>query len=131
MNVEKFKDMLLEEKNSEFIKAVEAGNLEAVNALIELGVNVNINRGFPIRYATVMGDLEMIRTLIKAGADAHVALICVAENNNKKVCKALIEADINIAVRDYEALHVAINNRNWAVLVLMLQKIIRTDIWYF
>ena len=87
--------------------AVRADDLEAVNALIDAGADLNIQDsggGTPLSFAAVVGYTDIARALIDAGADLNIqdnsgqtALHYAAEGSTD-IARALIDtgADLNI-----------------------------------
>jgi hypothetical protein len=64
-----------EARNEEFFAAAKKGDVAAVKALLDKGVDVNARTRYgatAISYAADKGNLEVIRVLIEAGADVNV-----------------------------------------------------------
>ena len=98
------------DKETQLLKAVEAGDLEQVKTVIEESVNVNCQdeRGrSPLMIATQQNNLEMAKLLIDAGGDVNqrdnmllTPWICAAANGFHKILKAgAPKADITLVNR--------------------------------
>jgi ankyrin repeat protein len=59
------------DKNAELIDAVGKHDVEKAMALLESGANVNALHGGPLGFASVRGDLKMMKLLLRKGADPN------------------------------------------------------------
>jgi ankyrin repeat protein len=87
--------------------AAQAGRLDVVSALIDLGADVDIQDRTclnPFLWGCIAGDLELVRLMISAGADIErttrfggVGITPAAEKGHVEVVRELIETtDINV-----------------------------------
>jgi ankyrin repeat protein len=104
--------------NEQLIYAVNNGNIDAVNLLLEKGADVNVNAIFQYDVHTVLtiavynGRMEIVKALLEKGADVNAisryhgntALIKAANNGRMEIVKALLEkgADVNSINRSGE-----------------------------
>lgn len=70
--------------------AVIRGRPSLVYYLIESGIDVNPNDGYPLRMATHHRQMEILEALLVSGARAGITL-CLHASNSKKV-KALLKS---------------------------------------
>ena len=57
--------------NNELIWASGNGHIEVVRELIRAGANVHARDDYALRYASKYGHIEVVRELLRAGADVH------------------------------------------------------------
>lgn len=89
-----------------FTSAVAAGNLEAAEALLDAGAKIEegAHTITPLQFAATSGNVEMIRFLIKRGADVNygaksggqTALLSAIYAAKPEAVKALIELKANV-----------------------------------
>ena len=109
------------------MKAVKDNDVALVSELIEQGVNVNeldANQDAPLIIAAYKGYIEIVKSLLEAGADVSVvdpgmkatALHAAAYAGNAEAAKLLIEYEIDIdkqgPYNGYTALHDAVWQNN-------------------
>lgn len=105
-----------------FFKALEQGNYEIIELLLQNGMDVNkkdLNGDTPLLYAISMDDLKLVKLLIKYKADVNVVndfiitispLVVAVSLNKIEIVKLLIEngadmnfqAKFNFKSRDYD-----------------------------
>ena len=115
-------------------QASEVGDVDAVRALLATGVSPNgfdENGQTPLLIASLEGRVEVIRALLRAGADANLGdesefrtpLMHAAIAGHADIAKLLLDfgADPN-ATDDYgdTALHRAVGRRNLEIMILLL-----------
>jgi uncharacterized protein len=93
-----------------FFKYVKTGNREAVGAVIQGGIDVNMKdkEGYSaLLIATENGDIDMVKLLLEKGADVnatdidgYTSLMYVAYNGNLEIAKLLLEHGADIYARD-------------------------------
>jgi ankyrin repeat protein len=109
------------------MKAVKNNDIALVRELVNQGINVNeldVNRDVPLIIAAYKGYTEIVKLLLKAGADVSVvdpgmkatALHAAAYAGNAEVAKLLIEYKIDVnkqgPYNGYTALHDAVWQNN-------------------
>lgn len=91
----------------EIVKVATYGDLESLELLISKGVDVNVDMGRPLREASRRGNIEIITSLINAGANVNpptlsgsyeTPLIAATEKGNIEVVKFLIQSGANLNV---------------------------------
>jgi ankyrin repeat protein len=99
-----------ESNNNKLLNAIKRRDVGAVRGLLAAGVDLEPASGpndvtKPLAYAAAYGNLEIVKLLVKAGADLNgrvaygdVALIKAAEHSNDDILEYLIEqgADVNV-----------------------------------
>jgi ankyrin repeat protein len=80
-----------------FFGACRIGDLKAVKKYIEEGIDVTSEDDKAIILASKNGHLEVVRLLIKNGADCNYAILLASENGHVEIVRLLIEngADCN------------------------------------
>ena len=128
-----------EDVNFEFesglLNAALNGNNEAVQFLLDLGVNVDCTNEqgcTALMLATECGHEPIVQTLISGGANVNIqdsyvwtTLMLASENGNFQVTKLLLnkEADVNISNnKGFTALMLASQNGHFQVAELLLNK---------
>lgn len=91
------------------IHAIESSNMPALLQAIEDGAYVNIHNAAgwtPLIFATAMGDLEAVQTLLRKGAepdrqenDGWTALMFAASSGNSQLVTTLLQAGASPGVR--------------------------------
>ena len=120
---------------SGLLNAAWIGNNEAVQFLLDLGVNVdctNEQGSTALMLATECGYEPVVQTLISGGANVNIqdsygctALMLASENGHFQVTKLLLneEADVNISNNEgFTALMLASQNGHFQVTKLLLSK---------
>ena len=120
---------------SGLLNAALNGNNEAVQFLLDLGVNVdctNEQGSTALMLATECGHEPVVQTLISGGANVNMhdsygwtALMFVSENGHFQVTKLLLDkqADVNISNnKGFTALMLASQNGHFQVTELLLNK---------
>ena len=112
------------DKEVELINAVSSGNTQAVQALLESGVDVNLRDDTDtgktmLMLAASKGHEDLALSLIKAGADIHAkeqngitALMCAAMRGQKNILAELIKAGADVNAyeqKGFTALQFALN----------------------
>jgi uncharacterized protein len=96
--------------NDKLLTAIRQKDIEAVRRIVATGIDLNPKSGLhevnkPLAYAAAYGNLEIVKLLVKAGADLNgqvaygdVALIKADEHGNVDILEYLIEqgADVNV-----------------------------------
>lgn len=112
--------------------AVKSGNLKEVESAIASGVDVNSRDGerhTPLMLAAEKGHLDIVRALIKAGADLDAAaekkgatpLLRALWNNHIEAAKVLLEAGADVHAQDDRALSSAASLGNDDIVRLLLK----------
>ncbi|MBP0027711.1 ankyrin repeat domain-containing protein [Roseofilum sp. Guam] len=113
----------------DFLKAIESGDLSRVEYYISVGVDVNspphLDIMPPLGYAIAYGYTDIVKTLLKAGAEVHdffiaqlphlPSIVEVANQEVYDILTLLIEAgiDINFPLEEEDTLlHKAIEDRD-------------------
>lgn len=96
-----------------------SNNVEAINKLLDLGVNINASEAngiTPLMYASYHGNLEAVRVLLKSGANINAkdsrgwtALMYAAQFGKLKIVEELL---LNQRINVHEK-----NTRNWTALI--------------
>ena len=96
--------------DEDLIKAANNNDIEALNALIRSGANVNARGDFlssPLLVASQSGNVECAKALIEAGADVNMEcylgctpLIWAADNGHTGIVKLLLENGADIEASD-------------------------------
>ena len=132
--------VLMEDENENFtfdsalLESSQSGNNEAVQYLLELGVNINYSNSegkTALMLASDAGHEEVVQTLVLGGANVQnskngrTALIQASSNGHYQVVEILLKkgADPNIHDNDgWTALIVASDNDHQQVVELLLEK---------
>ena len=132
--------VLMEDENENFtfdsalLESSQSGNNEAVQYLLELGVNINYSNSegkTALMLACKAGHEEVVQTLVLGGANVQnskngrTALIQASKNGHYQVVEILLKkgADPNIHDNDgWTALIVASDNDHQQVVELLLEK---------
>ena len=81
--------------NRKFCNACSDGHIEKVKEMLRGYCKVDCWDGTPIWYASLNGHLEIVRLLLKHGADPIIddnfAILCAYEHNRKEVVKLLLQ----------------------------------------
>jgi ankyrin repeat protein len=115
-------------RKSQFFKSIKAGNVAAVKTLLAEGMNPNtfkLLHDSPLNEACGLGNLEMAKVLIEAGADIHNgALNQATQRGHVELIKFLIQlgADPNKLVAGLTSLHVAAMFKQLESLDVLLQS---------
>jgi len=84
----------------------EQGLTWLVKDAIEEGVDIDYNRGLALRWACVLGNVEMVKMLIESGANIHIwdetALELACKYKNIETAKLLLDAGANVNIRAME-----------------------------
>ena len=125
-----FKDI-----NEALIKAVDAGYLDIIVALLDKGADVDARDSLgetALQKAVKLGHDKIIRILIDRGADINVqdrfgetAILKCAKNGKKKIATLLLERGANVNVKNVEnetALIKAVENGYDKIVALLLNN---------
>ena len=119
-------------------EAIGRNNIEAVNLLLEQGVDVNtINniKQTPLLIATMLNNTELAKLLLEKGANKTInftdsfclsPILFATSHNNKELLQCLIDngADVNIHGPFYQTpLFIAIQNKNEEIINIISNEI--------
>ena len=112
LNIDAYANARDSQEETPLFKAIRAGNLTAVNILLEKDADINAqnNHGWtPLMLATRYGTDEMVKALITAGAGAKIdamgkdgwtALMLAARYGTDEMVNALIDAGAVVDTKD-------------------------------
>ena len=115
ISIEQDSSAIDEHNETSLWRAVSQGRGELVHLFINTGADVNSISGFrgetPLHVAAYKGYLDILITLIKAGADVNqpttdtsgwypIHLACCTSFDNKQVIEELIKAGVSVDTRD-------------------------------
>lgn len=100
----------LRDGNTELMVAATKGDLEAAQALIKKGANVNAKNQYgstALMGAAAIGNVEIIELLVKSGADVNARgkggltpLMFAVKNAHVEAVAALMNARVNVGLKD-------------------------------
>jgi len=98
--------------DEDLIRAAKNNDIDALNALIKSGANVNARGDFlssPLLVASQSGSVECAKALIEAGADVNIEcylectpLIWAADTGHTEIVKLLLENGAYLEASDYD-----------------------------
>jgi uncharacterized protein len=123
----------LQQESNFLVSAIKCGNLSEVKHLIDAGVNVNLeplglDAIVPLGYAVAYGHIEIVETLLLAGAYPHGYILVQLESNAEekilKILSLLIDAgiDVNFQLEEADTLLIKVAGRGEMELVKLLLK---------
>ena len=120
----------------------EAGNgdLETVRNLVEQSSRVpsNIQTGWALLKATLLGHLDVVKYLVKEGPEASripanirdgLALINAAGNGHLEIVQFLVEEGVPANVRDGQALFLPLLMDTWKLFNILLKKDLKRHVF--
>ena len=120
--------------NQDYLDAIDAGDLDKVQEVVLPGVDLDFKSGQPLRLASYLGHVDIIRFLLQSGASVDACdeekktpLHKATSQGNARVTKVLIEYTANIDTRDKlecTPLHTAImgDHASISIVGLLLDK---------
>ncbi|CAM6054201.1 unnamed protein product [Sphagnum tenellum] len=91
--------------NRELLQACQAGNIDKVQSLIQLGVDLNSQKHFtkpPLTVAAEHGHIDLVNLLIRFGANVNggeitsTALLAASKSGHKDIVQILLEAGADV-----------------------------------
>ena len=84
----------------------ETGKIEFVKYLIEeIGIDVQVNNNYPVRYTCGSGHIDILKYLVEKGADIHAArdhaLLIASEYGHLQVVEYLVNNGCNVNCIDF------------------------------